>query len=225
MSKFKNFKINWRYAIGEFLIVVFGILAAFQLDACKEQKFNNDLYVEYLNDLNKGLKSDSIYYNVAVKYFDSVKEKIDTTRNSLTKTNNTLDSYTKIAVVDIKSWFTAYISNSVFEELNNSGRLNLIYNKDLRHNLISYYQYLDFVKTQETSILSSLDRIKERLLGDLDFQNDSLLEIPESKVFVIQNYLQQKQSYINGYLGHRATCHNINLQMLKQIKDELKIYE
>ena len=66
------FKINWRYAIGEFLIVVIGILVAFQLDAWKEDKDEAALVNEYLTDIKAGLKSDSSFYQNTLQYLDTI---------------------------------------------------------------------------------------------------------------------------------------------------------
>ena len=67
-----KFRINWRYAIGEFLIVVIGILVAFQLDAWKEDRDEAKLVNEYLTDIKVGLESDKNYYNRALDYFDNI---------------------------------------------------------------------------------------------------------------------------------------------------------
>lgn len=76
----KGVKIDWRYAIGEFLIIVFGIVAAFQVDAGKERIRNNDLLTEYLADIEVGLRSDSMLYELAIEYFEQIEQEIDTTK-------------------------------------------------------------------------------------------------------------------------------------------------
>ena len=65
--------LNAMPVIGEFLIVVFGIIAAFQLDSWKEDRDDARLVTEYLTDIEVGLANDSLYYEMALIYFDSIK--------------------------------------------------------------------------------------------------------------------------------------------------------
>ena len=71
--------INWRYAIGEFLIVVIGILVAFQLDTWKEQQDKARMVNEYLTDIKVGMETDSVYYFKALDYFKSIENDIQIT--------------------------------------------------------------------------------------------------------------------------------------------------
>ena len=122
---------------------------------------------------------------------------------------------------NLTDWYRIYISNTAFEDLNNSGRLNLIEDKLLRYNLIAYYQYIDFVKIQDEEYNSSLNLMKERLLSTLKFHNPEEFVVPEDQVDMILNYLDQKQAYINGYLGHRNMCDQINSTIVKGIDQSL----
>ena len=125
------------------------------------------------------------------------------------------------SIRNLTDWYRIYISNTAFEDLNNSGRLNLIKDKNLRYNLIAYYQYIDFVKIQDVEYNTSLNQLKERLLNKLKFHDPHKLIVPESEVDMILNYLDQKQAYINNYLGHRNICDQINSTIVQGIEQSL----
>ena len=214
----RKFKINLRSAIGEFLIVVLGIIAAFQLDAWKESRDNNKLLAEYLTDLEVGLRNDSLYFGLAVQYFENIEAQIDSTQAFLKAGLRDIPPSGSNGLWKFADWYRLYISNAAFEDLNNSGRLNLIKDKRLRHDLIGYYQYTEFVKLLDKEYNQSLDRMHENLLTRIDFQNSESVLISETDVPVIMNFLDQKRSYMSNYLSHRSTCQSINDSVRKQIK-------
>ena len=207
--KKSKFRINWRYAIGEFLIVVIGILAAFQLDEWKENRDEAKLVNEYLTDIKVGLESDSAFYEKALEYFDKINEEIQLTKDYLKSGQLNLPPDGQESLRKLTDWYRIYISNTAFEDLNNAGRLNLIDNKNLRYNLIAYYQYIDFVKILDEEYNNSMSLMKEKLLNKIRFHNPEELIITVNEVDVILNYLDQKQYFINSYLGHRNICNHI----------------
>ena len=222
MSK-QTFTINWRYAAGEFIIVVLSIIVAFQLDAWKANRDNKELLEDYLMDLKVGLLNDSLYYDMANDYFQNIGALIDSTEGSLPSNQvQQLPYSAQKSLRQFSDWYHIYISNAAFEDLSNSGRLNLIQQKSLRYNLISYYQYIEFVKVLDEEYHQSLSRMQENLLTRLDLRDTSTLSIPAEEVPMVMNYLQQKRSYMRNYMSHRSICHDINANIRKQINSLLK---
>ncbi|MEM6297882.1 MAG: hypothetical protein AAF740_04235 [Bacteroidota bacterium] len=213
-----NIKINWRYITGEFLIVVVGIVTAFQLNSCKEDRKNAELLSEYLEDLRVGLNTDSIFYGNSAVFFDQVVDQIDSAQYFIQNDSLSLPKAGQRALRGFSSWYRLYISNAAFEDLNNAGRLNLIKDKELRYELISYYQYIDFLRSLEDSYTKSLGRMQENLLERLELSNKEIpLEIKPADVPLILNYLNQKRTYVRSYLSHRKTCHEISISIRKMI--------
>ena len=213
----KSIRVNWRYAIGEFLIVVIGILAAFQLDSWKENRDEAKLVNEYLSDIRAGLRSDSLFHQNALEYFNQIEDDMSITRDALLSGELTLSKERQNSIRNLTDWYRIYISNTAFEDLNNSGRLNLIKDKQLRYNLIAYYQYIDFVKILDEEYNSSLSSMNEHLLRKLVFYNNDELVIAREDVDLVLNYLYQKKSYIDSYLGHRDIIYQINKTLIDSI--------
>ena len=210
-------KINWRYAIGEFLIVVVSIVVAFQLDACKEIKDKATLRKEYLADIEVELRSDSLYFEFADSYLSKVKNQIDSTERILESGESELSSVYSESLQSFSSWYFIYVSNTAFQDLNNSGRLNLIEFKEMRYNIISYYQYIDFIEELDRQYSLSIIRMLEELLTRLDFREKEILRVPEEDISTVLNYLRQKRKYIDSYLSQRSMCQNINNNIREQI--------
>lgn len=216
MGKLK-FKINWRYAIGEFLIVVFGIVVAFQLDSWKERRYNNDLIIGYLADLEVGLQNDSLYYELATNYFSDISLEIDSAKKHIREVHRPIQISSLRGVKNLTDWYRIFVTNTAFEDLNNSGRLNLIQDKGLRYKLISYYQYIDQLKLMDNEYNESLNRMQETLLQRFDFSDSTHVLLNTSDAILAMNYLDKKQEYIRGYLSHRRRCQNINNTIRQQI--------
>ncbi|MEM1259774.1 MAG: hypothetical protein AAGB24_16585 [Bacteroidota bacterium] len=220
--KIPKFKINWRYAIGEFFIVVIGILVAFQLDAWKENQDEARLVNEYLTDIKAGLETDQAFYKRASEYFNSIGKDIQTTRDYLLQDQLSLPKDGQKSIRELTDWYRIYISNTAFEDLNNSGRISLIENKKLRYDIIAYYQYIDFVRVLDIEYNESLNRMKEGLLGKMVYHNHDELIVPENQVDVILNYLDQKQNFMDGYLGHRRVCNQLSSNIVNTIQEAIE---
>jgi len=133
-----------RYAIGEIVLVVIGILIALQVNNWNEKrKFNlegiqiqQELYDEFsdnravLAERIKLLESANEYIEALFYYMDGPKENVQTVN---------IDSIIGHSL----KYGNFNPSNSTIQELIGSGRLNLISNKSLKKNL---YQWLQLLK-------------------------------------------------------------------------------
>ena len=147
---------------------------------------------------------------------------IDSTKQFLQAGQREIPSSGQRSIRNLSDWYHTYVSNAAFEDLNNSGRLNLIKEKKLRYDLIAYYQYIEFVKVLDEEYNQSMDRMQENLLTRLDFQDKESLKVPKEEVTLILNYLSLKETYMHNYLSHRNICQAINSSICQQIEAILK---
>jgi hypothetical protein len=131
----------FKYAIGEIILVVIGILIALQINNWNEDSKNSSKEHEYLiglkNDLEKQIglfKNNSTFYNRILSTAESIL--VD-----YSKANKLMD----IDSINKKLSFMMYTRdypeiNTTFNELNATGQLNLIKGTALRTNIIKYYQ-------------------------------------------------------------------------------------
>jgi len=138
-----------RYAIGEIILVVIGILIALQVNnwnvnrvatTSQEQllsKLTSDL--EY--DINQFKEIDSIYKN-------DLKKIAFVTEEALSLKNSKLDS-SKQMVPGRGSVLYLKVTRSTYEEMMNTGLLYQLSNEELKSKINAYYELADFLLEKE----------------------------------------------------------------------------
>ena len=120
-----------RYAIGEILLVVVGILIALQINNWNETRKERIVEIKYLKNLKHDLQSDStdlVYYkNIRQGQANAAHELIQYANSNNVDDIYKLDSlYSTIAL-----WWEFVPNNNTFEELRSSGNLKLLRNDSL----------------------------------------------------------------------------------------------
>jgi len=125
-----------KYAIGEIILVVFGIVIALQIDNLNENRKNKEFEKEMLTQIQSNLKKDKLTLDKILISFDSAVKSSDKILNS---------ELSEQPVDSIKIWLGAIIQFDRFQPLTNgyevlkSNGLNKISNKELRFLLGTYY--------------------------------------------------------------------------------------
>jgi hypothetical protein len=129
-----------RYAIGEIVLVVIGILIALSINNWNERRKDNQLEREFLNGLRSDLIADSTYYSRRIQDAENI---IRINRDFIGQLYDEQQNYE-----DVKNLFKELSlysepltsQNSTYQELINDGKLNLIRNMELKSTLINYYR-------------------------------------------------------------------------------------
>lgn len=150
----------FKYAIGEIILVVIGILIALQINTWNQNKENtqqenqilNQLLIEYTNNLNQLnskinirqeiLKSSLILLNYRKKDVNKIEADSFNLRVSRMITRPTFDP-----------------ELGVTNELNNSGRLYLLKNEALRNKITSFPSFLSEVQEEERVIFNHVENL------------------------------------------------------------------
>jgi hypothetical protein len=155
-----------KYAIGEIILVVIGILIALTINNWNEQKRNNKLEKRYLVDLISDLQKDSTQLE---DFVIDLNEKVRTRPLLINGIKN--GNIVKDSIKDYfsKQWedINFFSPNKVtFEEIKNGSHLSIIRNLELRKSITSLhsdYEDLlkveDFYKSINTELISMLKRI------------------------------------------------------------------
>jgi len=138
-----------RYAIGEILLVVIGILIALQINNWNEQRKNANQELKLLHSFKIGLEKDlsDINLNIRIhtKGFNSANLILSLLENDQPY-HDSLATYFSHVMTP-----TIFVnSTSAFETLKSKG-IDLISNKELKNNLINVYdaQYTFFQKAED----------------------------------------------------------------------------
>lgn len=139
--KWRLFKLDWRYAAGELIIVTVGVLIALWVDQWRqevsdsqlERQYGSRLIADLQEDINRfeafkqGLLAQKIEFLSALESIETVPDKIDT---SVFDTAH-LRASIVIAIPEAQS--------TTFREMESSGNTRLIDSEELRVAIEDYY--------------------------------------------------------------------------------------
>ena len=216
----------FKYAIGEIILVVIGILIALQINNWNENRKQAIKEYDVLEELKQGLQANkTILESRKLKFADykSKNKRLIDHLEAKRAYHDSLDVYFFIPVAN----YSFGVSYATFENLKSQG-LDIITNKELRLDLVKLYEE-DFwaLKDQETKIANALTnatlpftrkhfRPREgRGYTPNDYNailnNTEFLNILYESYFITQNY------YNNSINAIKATS-----QVIDKIENELK---
>lgn len=217
MKKKLKFKVNWRYTIGEILIVIVGITIAFSLNNWKETSNNNIQKEQYLENLVLDIKEE-------IKQLEDnqvkVNRKLQLIRDIRPFLGNKQVERDSISqkVFELASIVNFNPENSTYLTLVNSGDMKLIKDFELRRSLEEHFALHSLVQQD----YERLENIHERYLADffmyeLDFtkvfQGDlSFLDNP-----LLGNILVSMQGAYFLILSANERCIKSNQELLEFI--------
>ena len=131
-----------KYAIGEIVLVVIGILIALYINNWNTNRINKDKEQEYLIGLKNDLENQIKTFNSRLKLFDLLIDKGETIVFEFSKTGKLIE----IDSINAKLSFMMYAltypeAKTTFNELNATGHISLIRKKKIRSKIIAYYQF------------------------------------------------------------------------------------
>ena len=137
----------FKYAIGEIILVVIGILIALQINNWNENKKDNQKENIYLFNLERDLKDQ----------IKSIDEQIYYETKFINEASSIIDNFNKNSFLELDSLFfknlsglhsrkTFVITDPTYTDLISSGNINLIKQQKFKDYLIQYYQELERVE-------------------------------------------------------------------------------
>ena len=138
----------FKYAIGEILLVVIGILIALQVNTWKESKSNRQLEIRYLTNMLAELKTDSIGIN---NKFNLIKKQALTKDKFLDMVMGKIkaDSLVDYFNIQWRPIFPYKALNATYSEMSSSGHLGIVKNDQLREQIIKTYNQFENLKENE----------------------------------------------------------------------------
>jgi len=129
-----------RYAIGEIVLVVIGILIALQINNWNENRKDNNTQVVFIKGLILNLDEDIVTLNSTISANVGKMESI-TYISNLFYNQNDADDQSRLNNHLINMWGVESYSNQnfVFDGIKSSGKLNLIESDELLFDILSYY--------------------------------------------------------------------------------------
>jgi len=133
-------RLNWRLLLGEFVVIVVGVLIALWVDQLREARVNQELEVEYLESLVTDLDADLAQFDSAEAWMrrsETAAATVLALYEGSPPTENVADL---VAAVETAGWqFVPTITRNTIDDLRSTGNLRLIRDPDLRRAIASYY--------------------------------------------------------------------------------------
>ena len=163
-------RLNWRLLLGEFVIIVVGILMALWVDQLREAHVNAGLEVEYLESLLIDLEADLAQFDEAEAWMrrsEAAAATVLLLYEGAPPTGNVADL---IAAVETAGWqYVPSITRHTLEDLQSTGNLRLIRDPKLRRRIADYYAEVEVVSIP-------LANMRDRIWAQYDARVSNVLE-------------------------------------------------
>ena len=189
----------FKYAIGEIILVVIGILIALQINNWKQEQQNKALTLDYLEDFKKDLINDTIMFNQAIKRATKTIKK----DNAILKINdfNFISGDSLFNILSVHHSMRIYqINNSTYSKLLNTGFTEAKAYKGLFNTINLYYTleyktYGEYIEWDEEQTIDMYDS-EFSSFNNLDFSkiNNALNENSRNEIvrFISSNQFRNR---------------------------------
>jgi len=199
----------FKYAIGEIILVVIGILIALSINNWNEnrkQKTIEKVYIENIKtDLELNLKSLQKYIaerNKTVASVEVVLAFFEARKNiDVNKFN--------FHCLTVMEWYPFENSDNTYQELLNSGQLSILSNKIIKDNLQNLQNNLNTIRFIESEMEEDYERYLydqffetidlDTSLKNLKSQSSTAIEVPKLDVIEV-NTLLENRTFKNGFV-------------------------
>lgn len=208
-DKLKKYLI---YAVVEILLIVIGILLALSLSTWQSNNKDNTIERDYISDLIIDIGQDTSYFNR--RRIRNIKKKIAALNQAKAyllgdyQIKDTLSFLTAVGYGARYSRVIATSNSSTYTELVSTGNLRVIKDKDIRKEIINYYENKDAAaktiqgsKTDYLDYVNSLRSFKKNTPNQISKsdQKRMLRKIKEDKFYGLIN---QELTFADGLEIH-----------------------
>ena len=205
-------KIDWLNHLFEFVVVVIGILLAFQLNTCSESKNEANLVDEHIKNIIEETQLNKKNLEYSIKYSDTILKSIDTLIVEL-KENKNISKINNLSF-RILSINPLYIKKNAYNTLKESGDIRFIKNFDVKNEIILLYEYYSWAEgVDKVAISTYQDYYFPYVVKNLD---------------LLEGNLQLQEIYLNKEFkniisGYRYTL-NMRLQQNKETLSKINSF-
>ena len=228
-----------RYAIGEILLVVIGILIALQINNWNEENNQSKKELALLVNLKKDLNTDIESLSREDSFFSKIGDITKNGINLFINAKNIEDIYSVSKLISVE-WDDLNINRNTYNEMISSGNMYNIKNEMLQKHIIDYYLNAEadkyyirqvvqeqshlYVKTPEMNAFKFLISQLKNPLVDLNSIDTTWINNPKSPTYLaVITYLNRHQEY---NIDYRSNVYNRNIiaaqKLVAKINDELE---
>jgi hypothetical protein len=174
-----SIRLNWRLLLGQFFIIVVGVLVALWADQVRAARADASLEVQYLESLVIDLEADLAQFDSADAWSrrqEAAAATVLTLYDGVQPTNSVADL---VAAVESAGWqYVPSITRNTIDDLRSTGNLRLIRDPTLRRAIASYYTTVETVSVP-------IAAMRDRMWNEYDARVGQVLE-PGLRLRVLQ---------------------------------------
>ncbi|MCK0109573.1 DUF6090 family protein [Flavobacteriaceae bacterium S0825] len=227
MEKGKTGKY-FKYAIGEIVLVVIGILIALSINTWNENRINKNLEQELLSNLLSDVEVDI----ENLKDLDSISElALIAKKKILSYIKGEELSRDSVFYFVSKSGYTNSFSATTitYDEMKNSDAFKIISSKEIRREIAVLYKQYEKVKASEDWYF--IGHLTLRDIRIEDFSTGSLYQIGIGEISNLDQVIDQiktnrqfKNALVSNYASTQHEVYKESLEKAKQFKNKLIMY-
>jgi hypothetical protein len=213
-----------RYAFGEIVLVVIGILIALSINNWNEEKKERVQEQKYLIEIKKNLEADIVQIENIGNEYQHISSKIDTLLIFIKDANPKTTNYNKLwkYILDISYVPSFKTQKNGYNNLISVGNINQIKNQELMKKISSHYSSVDYSNElmRQTIYESSQFDIHppiKNLVGKKEFLADLGYEFQTTSIS--ENDLSNNENLISGLL-YKKMWVGVGLVNIKEWTDK-----
>jgi hypothetical protein len=191
----------FKYAIGEIVLVVIGILIALQINNWNQNRLKKQKEIQILKSFEAQFQNDIIQFDESLKFYEGASKSVDVIIHHLENKIPYNDSLNQHFYVSTRFYGDSDLDNNVFESLKALG-VDFISNPDIRKRIAQLYEdddewivnfelvYRDFLINASQNIFNT--RFKEYWGGDyrdLTYSQGEMIPLDYDNLLSDQEYL------------------------------------
>ncbi|MFT5217432.1 MAG: hypothetical protein ACJA1H_001278 [Glaciecola sp.] len=202
-----------KYAIGEIILVIMGILIALTINNWNQDRLTENLEYQYYSRLLDDVREEKFILEATINYSKQVslhaKKAIAVFENSSNGNTNPIENL--IDMYQASQLADSYSASSTYKELISSGQINLIQNNSLKTALIRYYES----DWSENGVFVLENKYRENLRSKMPNEIQTQIRLKCGDVYVKNSY-----SFIMT-LPDKCDI-NLNPKIAKAVVEELR---
>ena len=141
----RKLQLNWKYALGEFAIVVLGVLSALWVENWNSERQDRALEMEYLESMVAELELDSASIVDAMQFAEIVANKSRSVLNAIDEQQfaGTPEDFARSVELTAYLRFPTH-SRATINDLMATGNLRLLRSEAVRNAIAAYYSTIEW---------------------------------------------------------------------------------